>query len=82
LIVFCASGVWGYACSQAGKKVPASVAQEQCTTRLSITVNAALHNLSDKQLHVATDDKTRHGRSWWQGVNGHVLKRGQLNLAT
>ena len=71
-----------------GEQAPASapalapVARGQCTTHLSITVNAALYNLSNKQLHAATDDKTRYGSRWWPGGNGHVLKRWQLTLVT
>jgi len=35
----------------------------------SITLNAALYNLGDKQLDAATYDKTSYGRRLWLGVN-------------
>lgn len=35
----------------------------------TITFNAALYNLGDKQLDVATYDKTSYGRRLWLGVN-------------
>ena len=35
----------------------------------SITLNATLYNLGDKQLDAATYDKTSYGRRLWLGVN-------------